>query len=128
LIEGHICVVCTDDPIAVGPDGARGIVRIASGVSIASEVEPAASPVFAIGGGSKETIDGALEGFWGWVLKILIEEFLGGGQARDIEANATQEHTRGGCGGGHPAFFLKFTSEELIDGMLIPTWKWVGSG
>ncbi len=38
LIEWHVCVVGTDDPIAIGPDGAWWIVCVSGGVSIASEV------------------------------------------------------------------------------------------
>ncbi len=45
---------------------------------------------------------------------------MGGRQARYIEAHAAQEHTRGGGGGGSPAFLMKFASEESIDGVLIP--------
>jgi hypothetical protein len=46
LVEGFVFVEGADDVVAVGPDGAGGIVGVAGGVSIAGEVEPHAGPVW----------------------------------------------------------------------------------
>ena len=50
LIERHVRVQRTDDPVAVGPNLTRLITRIAGGVRVACQVQPLAGPVLAVSG------------------------------------------------------------------------------
>lgn len=56
-VEGGILIPVSDDPIAIGPDGAGGVIGITGGVGVAGEIEPFFSPVFAEGGRGEESID-----------------------------------------------------------------------
>ena len=48
LIEGLIGVESSDDAIAVGPDGSRGIDAVSVRVGISGDVEPPAAPAFSV--------------------------------------------------------------------------------
>jgi hypothetical protein len=62
LIVGQIAIEGVDDPVAVLPDLARGIDRVAVGVGVAGEVEPRSRPAFAVVRGGEQALDEALVG------------------------------------------------------------------
>jgi hypothetical protein len=96
LIEGHVGVEGTDDPVAIWPDGAAAVFFVAVGVGVAGEVEPFAGPAFAVLRGGEETVDGGLV-----VLAAGFDEgggFFGGrGQTDEVEGDPAEE--RGGVSG-----------------------------
>ena len=49
LVERHVVVERADDPVAVAPDGAVGVVGVALRVGVAGQVEPRLRPALAVG-------------------------------------------------------------------------------
>ena len=62
LIEGHVGVDRPDHPVAVSPDGSLGVLRVAGGVSVASQVEPDTRPALSVALRGQQAIHQALIG------------------------------------------------------------------
>ena len=117
-VEGQVGVERTDHPVAVFPDTARGVDRVAVAVGVAGLVEPPAAPALTIGGRGQEAIH--LGGVGG--LRVLSAglqegiEFGGSGrQAREVERETAQELLRRGFGGGGESGFLEALLDEHVD-------------
>ena len=57
-IERQVGVERAHDPVAVFPNTARGVDRVAVAVGIARLIEPPATPAFTVGGRSQQALDG----------------------------------------------------------------------
>ena len=115
-IEGFVGVEGVDDVVAI----AEGVVAVAvelvaAGVGIADDVEPVASPAFAVVGRGEELVDEAGPG----VGAIIIDEggdLSGGGrEAYEVEIGAANEDGLCGRWGGGEPFGGPFEGEEVID-------------
>ena len=90
-IERQVGVERAHHPVAVFPNTARGVDRVAVAVGIAGLVEPPAAPAFAVGGRGEQAFDGGgVGGLWvfgaGFQERV---EFGGRGrQTREVERDA----------------------------------------
>lgn len=90
-VEGGILIPVSDDPIAIGPDGAGGVIGITGGVGVAGEIEPFLSPVFAEGGGGEESIDELFVGEWRGIGEEGIDFGECGRKSGQIEGESSDE-------------------------------------
>ncbi len=131
-IVGHVLVEGLDDPVAVGggmdEEAFLAGVHVALGVGVAGDVEPVATPSFAVVGTVEESLDQAGDGggigavggrsgglgFGGEFLDFLIR----GGQACECFGEATDQGARVGGRSGFGAFRFEFGEDEAVD--LVP--------
>jgi hypothetical protein len=62
LVVGQVVVAGADQPVAVGPDVAAGILFVALGLRVAGEIHPEDRPAFAEGGRSEQPVDDVFVG------------------------------------------------------------------
>ena len=62
LVEGHVGIEGSNDPVAISPNGSGRVVGVPSGVCVAGQIQPATAPMFAVGRSGQEPIDEPLVG------------------------------------------------------------------
>ena len=129
LIESHSAVEGADDPVAVGPHGASGVIGVAGRVRIAGEVEPFAGPVFAVFRALQQVFDE--------LLPRLVVDFTGGArggesgqpcggfcrsgrQTDQVEEDTSQEELWRGLYLRLQAVLLHGLQGKVVDGIADP--------
>ena len=110
-VVGLVGVERADDPVAVRPDAAARVARVAGAVGIAREVEPAAGPVLAEGRLREVVVDDlALRG-------ARETRQLGGRrrQAGEVEGRAADEQGLVGAGGEAELLLTQALEQERVD-------------
>ena len=121
FVEGFVFVEGSDDVIAVAPGGRMGDVFVhAVGVGVAGDVEPVASPAFAVAGGFEEFVDEARPGFIPGVGEEGVDLLGGGREAVEIEVGAPDEGEFFGGLGGEVAALLDSGQDEVIEVFACP--------
>ena len=107
-----------DDVVAVAPgDEEVGVLFETGGIAVAGEVEPVASPFFAVARGGEQAVDFVLPGVGGFVVEEEIGFGLGGGQAEKVVGGAPQEGEAVGGGRFGDAGGGEFAVDEGVDGI-----------
>lgn len=92
LVEGFVVVERFNDVVAVAPGGGMGDVFVhAVGVRVAGNVEPVASPAFAVAGGFEEFVNEAGPGVFADVGEEGVDLLSGGRKAVEVEIGAPDE-------------------------------------
>ena len=128
LIEGHVSVQRTHDPVAVGPDLPRAVLLKAVRVRIARQVQPAPRPALAILLGGQQVIDEVVIGTGRLVIHKRICLRRGWRQADEIEINAAHERVAIRLRRGLQAFPFQTLLDEGINRMnaLLGQWRLLG--
>ena len=113
LVEGLVLVEGLDHPVAISPDDASRVARVAGAVGIAGEIEPLAGPVFAIGGLGEEVGDDFGVRGLGQPRDFLRR----GREAGDVERDAADEDMLGRFGRPLQSFLLLAFGQEGVDGV-----------
>ena len=113
LVERLVLVEGLDHPVAISPDDASRVARVAGAVGITGEVEPLAGPVFAIGGLGEEVRDD----FGVRGLGQPRDFFRRGREAGDVERDAADQDMLGRFGRPLQAFLLLPFGQEGVDGI-----------
>ena len=124
-IVGQVGVEGVDDPVTVGgcvdEAGFFASVNVALGVGVAGDVEPMASPAFAVPGGVEKAVNESA-GRTGAVLGGFGDEAVNvggfGGKAGEIKAEASDEGARVGRRGGVDSGGFEPGEDEAVDGIL----------
>ena len=118
LVVGKVVVEGLDEPVAVFPDVAVGVVAQAFGIGVTREIHPDGGPAFAEARGGEQALGlggncggeilfgGGLEG---------VEFREGGREADEIEGSAAQPLGGLGGGGGREVFRLELGEDEAVD-------------
>ena len=115
LVVGQVVIEGVDDPVAVEPDDARGVLFVAVGIGVARGVQPDARPAFAVMGRGEQAVYLLLVGVRGLVGEEGIE-FLGRGRkAGEVEAQAAQQGGAIGFGRGLQSFAFQPGEYEGVD-------------
>ena len=124
-VVGQVGVEGVDDPVTVGgcvdEAGFFASVDVALGVGVAGDVEPMASPAFAVPGGVEQAVDESV-GRTGAVAGGVGDEAVNvggfGGKAGEIKAEASDEGARVGRRGGVDSGGFEPVEDEAVDGIL----------
>ena len=117
LIERLVVLEGVEHVVAVEAGFGDGIIGVVAGrVGVAHDVEPVASPAFAVVGRGEQAFDEAGPGVGRGVGQIFVD--FGGrrGQAEKVEVGAAQEHCRWGAIDGGELLVAKARTDEAIDG------------
>ena len=110
LVEG------VDDPVAVLPDGARGVDAVAVGVGVAGQVEPVPAPALAVVRRRQQAIHQALVGVGPRVGDEVVDLLRRRRQAEQVEADSRRiSVTRSASGdGAMPSFSSRARMKRSI--------------
>ena len=121
LVERFVRVEGIDEVVAVAP-GVLGenVVGGPDHVGIAGEIEPVPRPAFPVAFRGEETIHDHLEGLRRGILCKGQNLRLGGRQAREVKAHASQPGVAIRIRDGRDAFLLLLCTDEMIEGIERP--------
>jgi len=98
LVEGHVCVVSVDHPIAPPPHGTGAVVLVAAGIGVAGRVQPANGHSFPVARRFEQPVDHSLIGTIRFVGEKRIDFLLSRRQAGQVERNAADQSRLVGLG------------------------------
>ena len=104
LVIREIVIEGVDDPVAVEPDEAGGVLFVAVGVGKARGVEPDAGPTFAVMGRGEEALDLLFVSTGGLVGEIRIDFVGSGREAGEVEGETPEKGDAIGFGRGFETF------------------------
>ena len=91
LIERHVRVEGSDDPIPIGPYRPPSILLVTVGIRVTRQIEPFSRPAFAIMRRIKQTFNGLLIGIRGVVSQIHRQFIRRWWQSNQIERDTPQQ-------------------------------------
>ena len=98
----------------------KDFVGRANHVSVAREIQPVARPAFTVGGRGEQAVDDLGVGCVGLVVRKGNDLFGGGGESREVEADAPNPGVAVGVAGGLEALGFLFSEKEAINRILRP--------
>ncbi len=98
LVERQVAIQGVDDPVAIFPDRAGTVDRVAVGVGVVGQVEPIAPPAFAVVRRGQQPIDQPLVSIAAGVGQKRVHFFRAGRQPQQVEAQSPDERGPGGLG------------------------------
>ena len=121
LVEGHVGIEGSHDPVAISPNGSGRVVGIPCGVCVAGQIQPAAAPMFAVGRCGQEPIDKPFVGQRIGVVEERIEFVECRGQPRKIERKASKQGGAIGLSRGYEPFLKQVSKKMTVDGVGCPS-------
>ena len=119
-VVGLVAIVGVDQPVAVSPGRAFGVLFVALGVGVAGEVEPERGPPFTVARRGEQAVHLTLVSIRRGVCGVGGDFGGGGGQASQVERDASQQGGSVRPGGGGELLPLQPRPDEPVDGRTIP--------